>query len=564
MLKYYRSLLWLIISVYTFTKLLSAATLEEKAFEIYLEAEVYKDRNEYDNAITAYKQAISIDSTEASYYWRLGNAYEERNASNSNDNDNAITAYKQAISTDSTDARYYFSLGKAYFFRNVKNFKLAINEFKKAIHFDSTNATYYYFLGGAYSADYRNEYKDYELAISAYKKAIHFDSTKASYYWSLGNAYEKSTSNSNNIKIAINLYKVAVKLAPVNITYHYSLASAYNKIDENEEALLEYKNIIKIGPQDDWDNVNVQNAYENACHLLLKSNKISEASDLYHTLKKTYPNNAESYSHLGLAIDSSVRMNQTTSNQLESIHFEKAIKLSKTGLYNESLNEYTLSIEKNEGKPEAYLYKGAILLEKREYESALYNFNKAEKLGVNKWFLYYWRTDIYSYQKEFKLVVKDLNKALSLLPASEVETRKEIEMRVNDIQSALDIPVVGEFLADPNKQPTSHQPSFTPRKPPELDFNFKNNTQTTQPRKQVKEKETCSFCNGTGEGLQCYSCNGTGIKTENCFSCNGTGRGYSGNKCLNCDGRGFKNSRCYFCNGKGNKPCTYCNGRGIR
>lgn len=149
------------------------------------------------------------------------------------------------------------------------------------------------------------------------------------------------------------------------------------------------------------------------------------------------------------------------------------------------------------------------------------------------------------------------------MPANEVETRKEIADRIKVIQSALDIPVVGEFLADPNKKPSNQQPTYAPCKTPKFDFNFQNNIQPIQQRNTIKEKQTCSFCNGSGEGTQCFSCSGTGIKTENCFSCNGTGRSYSGNKCFSCDGRGFKNTRCFSCNGKGYKPCYHCNGWGI-
>lgn len=637
-----------------------------------------------------------------------------------------------------------------------RDYDNAIKTYKQAIFIDSTNAKYYWRLGNAYSA-FLNKSKDYKQAIAAYKKAIYHDSTKATYYYSLGRAYSDNANNFEDMKLSINAFKTAIKLDPDDIIYRLSLASGYEKIKDMDKALIEYNSIIRIKPKDEFSNFRKQDAYVNACALLIKINKPAEAANLYKQLIETYPDNADNYCHLAkyyveqkqyslaietykkaLKLDSGAicdielgklyctlgkyyeaidvfkkaiviepkyvaayfnlgqayyllemyqdaitaflttvtlkkdyaeayfrlglsygrieqysdaisayekaveispddyssyfniginynRLNSpadaviafkkaaqilpeepkvhynlgityadlgdhenafaeyqilrplndslatelsnritTVKKGIESLHFSKAVKLIKTGLYNEALNEFTSSIEKNEGKTEAYLYRGGILLEKKEYEGALYNLNQAEKLGVTNWVLHYWRADVFSYQKEFRLVVKDLNKALSLLPASEVETRKEIEWQVKFIQSALDIPGVGEFLADPNKQPARQQPTYTPRKAPQFDFNFQNNTQPTQPRNQVREKETCSFCNGTGEGMQCYSCNGTGIKTENCFSCNGTGRGYSGNKCISCDGRGFKNSRCYFCNGKGHKPCTYCNGRGVR
>lgn len=249
---------------------------------------------------------------------------------------------------------------------------------------------------------------------------------------------------------------------------------------------------------------------------------------------------------------------------LTALHYAKGISLSQSGLYNEALNEFTLSIEGNENKPEAYLWRGGILNEKREFEGALYNLNQAAKLGVNSWELFYWRANIFSNQKEFKLVVQDLKDALALLPESKGEIRKDIQSRINLVQSALDIPVAGDFLADPNKKPNSTIGSNPSSKyAPNSSYIPIENNITPSPLPRTKEKQTCSFCRGTGEGMKCFSCDGTGIKMENCYACNGSGRGYSGNKCLSCNGRGFKNTRCSFCNGKGYKPCTHCNGRGI-
>ena len=73
----------------------------------------------------------------------------------------------------------------------------------------------------------------------------------------------------------------------------------------------------------------------------------------------------------------------------------------------------------------------------------------------------------------------------------------------------------------------------------------------------------CGSCMGTGCGLQCSQCEGSGAVTKDCISCSGNGHTYGGFKCYICDGRGFKIERCSFCRGSGcGMKCGQCQGRG--
>lgn len=542
-------------------------------------ADVYVSINDYNSAIINYNKAIKLKPNDPYLHGLLGDAYVKAEMTNDALKEfqealNIYTKYNEKTPSDKLSiSMLYTKLGDEY--DRIGNTTGAIQSYKKAI---LTSDTIGYMQCGIKLGLVYLQSKEIENARSIFNKMIELDFDTYSAMVGLGRAYYMN----NQFNDAISIYKKVTEQNPNWDPAYFHMGLAFGKLDMPEEAITAYKKALEIAP-------NNYSCYFNIGINYTKLSKLYDAIEAYKKAVNILPEEAEAHYYLGLAYHdindkekayAEFQILRTLNDSLSSIlsdlisrrvsqneqhtHFNKALGLSKTGLYNEALNEFTLSIDENEGKPEAFLYRGGILIEKKEYEGALYNLNQAEKLGVTNWVLHYWRADVFSYQKEFRLVVKDLNKALSLLPASEVETRKEIEKRVKFIQSALDIPLVGEFLADPNKQPARQQPTYTPRKAPQFDFNFQNNTQPTQPRNQVREKETCSFCNGTGEGMQCYSCNGTGIKTENCFSCNGTGRGYSGNKCISCDGRGFKNSRCYFCNGKGYKPCTYCNGRGIR
>ena len=71
----------------------------------------------------------------------------------------------------------------------------------------------------------------------------------------------------------------------------------------------------------------------------------------------------------------------------------------------------------------------------------------------------------------------------------------------------------------------------------------------------------CYSCKGIGR-KDCGYCDGTGLGSM-CLSCDGAGRvSYLGvwQKCYSCGGRGYY--KCYTCKGKGWVKCNWCNGTG--
>ena len=75
----------------------------------------------------------------------------------------------------------------------------------------------------------------------------------------------------------------------------------------------------------------------------------------------------------------------------------------------------------------------------------------------------------------------------------------------------------------------------------------------------------CMSCQGSGRGMKCFQCDGTGAKLRSCTMCNGTGRAPGGNlQCFTCRGTGAKLERCISCGGAGASQCFSCRGVGIK
>ena len=110
-------------------------------------AEVYSDRQEYDNAIRNYSEAIRLDPNyQNAYQWR-GEAYYHKK-----DYDKAISDYTEAIRLEPGNAfgnsEIYEMRGEAYFAK--KDYNKAISDYSEAIRLVPNWADTYYNRGLAY------------------------------------------------------------------------------------------------------------------------------------------------------------------------------------------------------------------------------------------------------------------------------------------------------------------------------------------------------------------------------------------------------------------------------
>ena len=122
-------------------------------------------KGDYDEAITAYRNALAIKPDYADAYCLLSFAY--RGLGRHRD---AIAACKKTIDLKPYDADAYYSMGLAC--EGLKQYSDAIEAYKKAIVFKPDYAEVYYDMGGAYC-----NLRLWQDAINAYKKCIAIEPT---------------------------------------------------------------------------------------------------------------------------------------------------------------------------------------------------------------------------------------------------------------------------------------------------------------------------------------------------------------------------------------------------
>lgn len=230
----------------------AAIRLEDKWFEtecFNAIALVKFSERKYDEAIDAYKQAISI-APEQIYVWNnLGNLCLKINR-----NDEAMLAFQKALKHNTKDPIAWSGLGEVY-----------------------------------YKIGYIDD------SISAYRKAIEYAPLLSNPWIGLGDAY---TSVGRDID-AINAYQKAIELNKQTVTPWLRIADIFCRQGRNRDAIKSYNRALLVDPGNPqiWNELGLvllkANSFEDA------SQAFSKASELDRSFGWAYSNLAVAYVNLG-------------------------------------------------------------------------------------------------------------------------------------------------------------------------------------------------------------------------------------------------------------------------
>ena len=151
------------------------------------------DINNYDEAISCYREAIKINPRYIQAYIKRGLVWQKIQ-----DHENAIIDYGKAIQIDPQNSDAYYNRAIALFCLN--KFEEAIEDFSEVIYIGNPNPLVYKYRASAYF-----ELGDYLSAIENYSKAIKLDPQQAILYSDRADTYVYL----DNKEAAIDDYKKA-------------------------------------------------------------------------------------------------------------------------------------------------------------------------------------------------------------------------------------------------------------------------------------------------------------------------------------------------------------------
>ena len=137
---------------------------------IHNQADIYNNKgleffqkNDFENAIICFFQALTHDKNYAHAYSNIGNILIQKR-----EFEEAINMYQKAINIDNQNSLYHFNLGIAY--SNINNIKASAKEYKQSLKLDPRNLKAYKFLGNCYI-----QLKDFKKAVTTYRKWSELD-----------------------------------------------------------------------------------------------------------------------------------------------------------------------------------------------------------------------------------------------------------------------------------------------------------------------------------------------------------------------------------------------------
>ncbi len=195
-------------------------------------ARIYLGLKQINEAGLDAKRAIEMDSTKALFYLTLVDVYYAQNNTRSAKDLLELTGKKFP---DNVEA--LLKLSELYFL--VRQYQKGIDYVNKALKIDEHLAKAYYIKGSIY-----RESGDTAKAISSLETAVEQDNQYVDAFYDLGIMYAARKN-----PIAFDYYNNALKINANNMDALYARAKLLQDLGKIEEAITEYKNIIKKNPQ---------------------------------------------------------------------------------------------------------------------------------------------------------------------------------------------------------------------------------------------------------------------------------------------------------------------------
>jgi tetratricopeptide (TPR) repeat protein len=240
-----------------------------RAVAFYNRGGIYKERRDYDRAISDYSEAIKLDPQYVNAFLNRGIAYDSKGDSDASvadfgrvielkpddplayynrgyircwrkqDYDGAIADLTKAIDLGHKDAPTYLYRALAY--QNKKDYRRAIADYDEGLKLSPNSAAALTYRGMSYQG-----LSDFDHAMADYNAAIKADSRYAPAYVNRG--YLRRIKGEINAAVAD--YSAALKLDPSANHVHVNRGSAFRAKGDFEHAVADYDVAIKANPKD--------------------------------------------------------------------------------------------------------------------------------------------------------------------------------------------------------------------------------------------------------------------------------------------------------------------------
>lgn len=187
-------------------------------------------------------------------------------------------------------------------------------------------------------------------------------------------------------KLAIRKLEEVLEKDDKNAYAHYLLAEAYRKEKNYQYAVLEYRQVLKLGQFDDkMKEIDVR---KKLADIFKYQKKMGEAKKEYLILTKIDPNNFIYFFELGkIFFDANItekamtylKKSASMNAKHPETHYMLGQLLYRSGSYNDSKQSFLETIKLNPNNYKAHYFLGLVLRQQQDYEWAVKEFEVAQK-----------------------------------------------------------------------------------------------------------------------------------------------------------------------------------------
>ena len=280
----------------------------------------------------------------------------------------ALTAAKKAIELDVHDNQAYLSLG--LILEELGRFEEAKVCYKKALLIKPDDSAAHYGLGNVLRSLVK-----LEESTASYRKAIVLKPDYVEAYSNLGVAL----SELGRLEEAEAVYKKAIIVNPGYVEAHSNLGNTLRELGKLEEAEASYRRAIVLSP-------NFADAHNNLAVTLKELGKLEEAEASYNQSLFHKPGVAQTHYNLGNTLRqlgklemarASYKQSTTLSPDYAIAHLFLGITLNDLGRLKESEVSYRQAIKCKPDYAEAHCYLAGTLKEQGKAEAAQVSYRRA-------------------------------------------------------------------------------------------------------------------------------------------------------------------------------------------
>lgn len=240
------------------------------------DAQLYEESGNYEEALTAYDQALRIVPNDPQLYEKRGDILFLLKRS-----DEALDTYTQALTLLPNQSSLYKKSGDTLV--ALGQFNEAQETYEKAISLSPGNAEIYLKQGDAFFIATK-----YEQALDSYNKALALDSDDVRIFLSIGRTY----STLGQYEKALEIYTNAVNKGLRDKQLYVDMGDTFFSLNQYEKALAAYDEAIIL-------NSDSAKPWRNKGVVLVKIGNVEEAKNVYEQAINRDPNNAFLYKEYG-------------------------------------------------------------------------------------------------------------------------------------------------------------------------------------------------------------------------------------------------------------------------